>query len=95
MPGRGFGLSRAGTRKPRELISPRLFYIHVMLAILAALSVRPSISSVDLDARTAACGGLWSLRVSSSVSIYLETSQTVSRSGTMPGRVALWVEGIL
>jgi hypothetical protein len=66
-----------------------------MLAILAALSLHPSISSIDLDARTAACGGLWSLRVSPSVSIYLETSQTVSRSGTTPGRVALWIEGRL
>ena len=95
MPGRGFGLSAHGTRKPRELISPRLFYIYPMFAILAALSLHPSISSVDLDAHTAVCGGRWSLRVSPSVSIYLETSQTVSRSGATPGRVALWIEGHL
>ena len=66
-----------------------------MLAILAALSLHPSISSIDLDARTAVCGGQWILRVSPSVSIYLETSQTVSRSGATPGRVALWIEGRL
>ena len=94
-PESGSNICLAVAERPRGTLHLGAFYFPLMLAILAALSLRPSISSIDLNARTAVCGGRWELRVSSSVTLYLETSQTVSRSGATPGRVALWVQGWL
>jgi len=66
-----------------------------MLAILAALSIAPSISSVDLASGSASCGTSWALRVSRSVTLHLAVEQSVDRNGVTPGRVAMWVEGRL
>ena len=66
-----------------------------MLTILAALSIVPSVSSVDLASRSASCGTSWALRVSQSVTLHLAVEQSVDRNGVTPGRVAMWAEGRL